>query len=205
MNFIAIFDELDLPDMLKPYVPNYKYWLCDLSRYDDEDIKGEIILRLGTLLLKYILRDDLPEALRVILPLLIEVLNKETGLAYIETVLRYLTVGTDKLTKSELNQLLHEVFVEGEKLMPTIAEEWIDQGHKIGLKEGIEKDKRDATIKAITRSLSIRFNTALTAFDERLIELPLSTLEEISELVLTVQSLTEFEEILVKQFLDTDS
>nr|MBP8292620.1 Rpn family recombination-promoting nuclease/putative transposase [Caldilineaceae bacterium] len=35
-DFQALFD---LPAELKPYVPDYRYWLCDLSAYSDEEIK----------------------------------------------------------------------------------------------------------------------------------------------------------------------
>ncbi len=44
LSFAALFDEADLPDVLRPYIPNFNYWLVDLSQYSDEDIKGEVIL-----------------------------------------------------------------------------------------------------------------------------------------------------------------
>ncbi len=31
-----------VPDELKPFVPNYRYWLCDLSQYSDEEIKAKV-------------------------------------------------------------------------------------------------------------------------------------------------------------------
>lgn len=44
----------------KLYLPNYRYWLCDLSQCSDDEINGEVILRVGLLLLKYIRQDDFP-------------------------------------------------------------------------------------------------------------------------------------------------
>ena len=77
-----------------------------------------MISRLGTFLLKYIYRDDLRETLKRILSLLREVEQKETGLEYIERVLRYLTSGTDKISEGELIEILKKVYAEGERVMP---------------------------------------------------------------------------------------
>jgi predicted transposase YdaD len=50
LDFVALFG--DLPEVLRPFVPDYRYWMCDLSRYSDEEIKGAITLRVGLLLHK---------------------------------------------------------------------------------------------------------------------------------------------------------
>ena len=57
LDFVALFD---LPEVMKPYVPNYRYWLYDLSQYSDEQIRGGIILQVSLRLLKYIREDDIP-------------------------------------------------------------------------------------------------------------------------------------------------
>ncbi len=190
LSFANLFDKMDLPDVLRPYVPDFKYWLFDLSQYSDADIKGEVILRLAALLLKYIRRGDLKEALGRILPLLLEIEQKETGLEYIETVLRYLTSGTDKITKDDLNKLLRKVYTEGEKLMPTIAEQWVEQGKEIGEKKGERK--------ALNRTLTVRFDVVLGEFDERFEPLDLKSLEQLNEVALTVQTLAEFKKALAE-------
>jgi hypothetical protein len=83
-NMAALFEA---PAELANYVPEYQYWLCDLSQYPDEEIRGEIILRVSLLLLKYILRDDLKAHLRDILSLLGALSGQRTGLEYVETIL----------------------------------------------------------------------------------------------------------------------
>ncbi len=210
LNFVAIFDQADLPDVLRPYVPDYEYWLYDLSQYSDEEIKGEVISRLGTLLLKYIYRDDLLEALRRILPLLIEVQQKETGLEYIETVLRYLTSGAEKITEAELTEILKEVYAEGEKLMPTIAQQWIEQGWtkgrqegrqeglKEGLEKGLEKGERKARVESLNQIVTLRFSVELGKFEKQVARLTLKTLKKLTEIALTVESLADFEKALTE-------
>jgi len=78
------------------------YWLCDLTAYSDEELKGAVLLQMGLLTLKYILRVDLGAHLEQIFTLGAELAQQETGLEYAETLLRYLTGGTDKIGAEEL-------------------------------------------------------------------------------------------------------
>ena len=43
-NFIGLFDNTAI--QFKNYLPNFNYILYDLSKYTDEDIKGEVILKI---------------------------------------------------------------------------------------------------------------------------------------------------------------
>jgi hypothetical protein len=52
--------------------------------------------------------------------------QQRTGLEYIGTVLLYLSGGTDKISQQALEQVVRDVFVEGDRLMTTIAEQWIE-------------------------------------------------------------------------------
>ncbi len=100
----------ELPEALISFLPNYNYWLCDLSRYSDEEIKGDIILRVTLLLLKYIMHDDLRERLPDILSLIQNLSELQTGLEYLETVLHYLARGTDKVSEDDLQQAIDIAF-----------------------------------------------------------------------------------------------
>jgi len=64
--------------------------LWDLTRYRDEDIKGEALLRTTLLILKYIFSEDLKEQLPGILGFLRDFSEKRTGVEFIETLLKYL-------------------------------------------------------------------------------------------------------------------
>ncbi len=61
LNFHEIF--LDLPSLLAPYVPDFRYFLYDLTKVKDSEIKGDAILQIGLLSLKYARDEDLPEKL----------------------------------------------------------------------------------------------------------------------------------------------
>jgi predicted transposase/invertase (TIGR01784 family) len=131
----------DAPEALASFVPDYYYWLCDLSRYSDEEIRGEVILRVGLLLLKYVFRDEMRDRYREILALLQGLSDSRTALAYLETVLRYLSQATKKISGEELREAVEEIFPEGGALMATIAREWLEQGIQRGRLEGLQEGR----------------------------------------------------------------
>jgi len=112
LDLAALFE---MPDDLKPYLPDYRYWLCDLSRYSDEEIKSRVesavILQMGLLLLKYEGETDFLERLGDILRLLWQLSERETALEYLETVLRYVVSRTDEAAVDQLRQVVREVLL----------------------------------------------------------------------------------------------
>jgi predicted transposase/invertase (TIGR01784 family) len=194
VDFVALFD---VPEAMRAYIPNYQYWLADLSRYSDEEIKGEVILRAGLLLLKYIMRDELRARLGDIVSLLTELPKQESGLAYLETMLRYVMGSTDKISVEDLTQVVRQVLEEGESVMPTIAEQLLEQGRVEGLKEGLEKGRqegqREEAINLLRRFLNRRFGAAVDNYDEALRSLDLTAVRQLSDIAFEVETLAEFE------------
>jgi len=176
------------PEEVRPYMPDYRYWLCDLSAYSDEEIQGEVLLRMGLLTLKYILRDDLREHLRDILGLGAELVRRETGLEYLETLLRYLAQGTEKVGEEDLRAAVEETIPKGGKLMATIAEKWVEQGLQQGLEQGLQV----GALRQLLRVLEHRFGEVPPETEEKLRSLDASRLEALLDVALDVGSLTEF-------------
>ncbi|MEZ4527512.1 MAG: Rpn family recombination-promoting nuclease/putative transposase [Desulfobacterales bacterium] len=127
---------------LERFIPDFSHLLFDISHYDDQEIKGMVMLRVGLLLMKYIFRDDLAENLPGILSLLRDLAGKRTGLEYLETVAIYLVKATGRLSETELVSAMEKSLPSGGELMETIADRWMKQGEikgKIsGLLTGIE-------------------------------------------------------------------
>jgi predicted transposase/invertase (TIGR01784 family) len=155
----------ELPEALRVYTPEYRYALCDLSTYSDEQLKGELLLQVGLLALKYIFRPELLDRLPALLGMLRELLRQETAIEYIQTVLRYLTKATDRITEDDLRTVMRDVFPEGEAMMGTIAEKWIEQGiqkglelgRQEGLEQGLERGRRQGLLDGIELALELRF------------------------------------------------
>jgi len=146
VDFHALFD---LPEAVKPFVPDYRYWLCDLTAYSDAELQGAVALRVALLTLKHILREDVHERLPDVLALWRILAQQKTGLGYLEAILRYLVTGTDKLTERELWETLAAVAPEGEELMSTIAQHWIEVGEQRGERKGL--------LDGITLGLELRW------------------------------------------------
>jgi len=108
------------------------------------------MLHAALLTMKYIFRDELHDRLPGILALTAELLDRETGLQYVETLLRYLTAGTDQLGAQELMQAVARALPEeGGTLMPTIAEQWIE--------EGIQRGREEGLMNGLALALELRF------------------------------------------------
>lgn len=133
----SLHDWVATPHELAPFLPDFQYWLFDLSQYSDEELQGEAYLRVMLLVLKYIFRDELRERLPEVMQLLTELSQQQYGLQYIEVVLRYLVAGTEKVDAQELQDAVETAF-QGGNLMGTIAQSWMEQGLEQGLLEGME-------------------------------------------------------------------
>jgi len=145
------------PIALGGFVPDYHYWLFDLSQFSDDAIRGQVMQRVTMQVLKHVFRDDLATVMLEIVPLLRELVTQRTGLEYLETLLRYLSQGTDKITEQELDQVVQQVFSEGGTTMPSLAEKWIEQGRQQGLEQGLQQGLQQGLLASIELGLELRF------------------------------------------------
>ena len=161
----------DLPEGLENFVPNFQYMLCDLSSYSDEEIKGAVMLKAAILLLKHIFSEDLKDRFPEILKLLSKLVEKQSGLEYLETILRYVVSGSDKIKKEDIESAVMEVLREkGGDIMPTVAEQWIEQGMQQGMQQGMLLDARDMLIEVLTErfgSVSSELSEQIKRIDSR--------------------------------------
>ncbi|HEY85379.1 MAG TPA: Rpn family recombination-promoting nuclease/putative transposase [Chloroflexi bacterium] len=144
-------------EAIYPYFPNYRYWLCDLSQYSDEEIIGEVYLQIGLLLLKYILRDELRDRIIDILELLQDLEDQDTALGHLKTILQYLSAGTNKVTDDTLQKAIRQAIPEGDALMKTLVEQWLEQGIQQGIQQGIRQEQRHGLLRSINLGLKLKF------------------------------------------------
>ena len=184
----------DLPKGLENLVPNFRYLLCDLSHYSDEDIKGAVMLRAAFLLLKHIFSEDLGERLPEILKLLSNLVKKRSGSDYLETILRYVASGSDKITKEDIENAVRDVLKEkGDNIMPTVAEQWIEQGIQQGMQQGMQQGFLQALRGALIEVLEDRFETVPQTFIKSLREInDPDVLKSLHKKALRMRSLKEF-------------
>jgi hypothetical protein len=138
LDFQSIF--LELPSLLAPYLPDFRYFLYDLTKVDDSEIQGDVILRIGLLSLKYAKRDDLPDKLDEIFALFDQLTDHKAAREYLSTLVRYLSSRSTKISKEQLKIALDKKFSEeGESIMATIAETFIEQGRQEGRQEMVQE------------------------------------------------------------------
>ena len=150
-------DLFELPQAFDDLLPDFRYQLADLSRLEDSQLKGEILLRVGLLMLKYIFTDELPKRLPEIFSLLNQLAEKQRGIEYLETLLRYAASGSDKLNPTDIEKAITVTFQEGGELMQTLAQQWIEEGKQEGKIEGRKEGIREGLIAAIELGLELKF------------------------------------------------
>jgi len=158
--FMGLFE---CPEDLVRFLPDFSYVVCDVSKFSDEEIKGMVKLKAALLLFRYILHDELVDRLPGILGLLKELTTKRTGMEYLETVLSYLSRGSDRVDEEDLRRAVEEAFpLTGGKIMPTLAEKWIEQGIQQGMQQGIQQGMQQgmqAAREGVIEILEERFST----------------------------------------------
>lgn len=95
-DFKALFGETDAA--LSAYIPNVRHEFCDLALPEPAAIKGAVLSRLCLLALKHIFDPEPKQALAEILPLVRDILERDTALEMLEVVLRYYVQATQMVT-----------------------------------------------------------------------------------------------------------
>jgi predicted transposase/invertase (TIGR01784 family) len=178
------------PEVLRGYRPSFNYELLDLGAYSDAEIQGMATMQMCLLLLKNIYDPVLPELLPGIFSLARDLADVRTAVQYLYVALRYLSVAAEQVTKEELSAAYHEVMRDqGDEIMPTLAQQWIEEGR--------EEGKKQALFSSILDLLRVRFDASPAGLTERLsaIEEP-ETLSLILRQAAMAESLADFESYL---------
>jgi len=143
-----------------------------------------------------VFRPDLGKQLEKIFGLFKDLTLKETGLEYLETLLRYLVNATDTIKKDDIARAIQSI-PEGDKIMPTIAEQCKKEGFEQGIQQGIQQGIREGILEAIELGLKLKFGTqGLKIYPEiRKIE-EIERLRSIKEAIEIASSVKEIEELL---------
>ena len=123
--------------LITKYVPKFQYILKDLSEFNDADIKGNITLRLFLSIMKWIALPNFGKQFDKHLSLFAELSKKQTGMEYIETVLRYMYDVRDDIDPNETETKLVRVIDENKKeAIMTVAERLRKEGEIRGEIQG---------------------------------------------------------------------
>lgn len=178
-NFSALFDFKNLEQM-RPFVPEFGYYLCDLAEFEDDELKGEFTFQAAMRLLKYIFREELHEQMETAFRLLMENLPEATMLERVRVLINYLLM-SGKATQREVGQKLKKInYEKGAKTMETVIDKWLAQGEAIGVKKGVKEGLREGKLSIILQQLKKRFGEIGSRTEARIRRLPLKKIEQLS-------------------------
>lgn len=163
----------ELPRDVRVFIPDYKYLLYDLSGYSDEEIKGQVINKIAMTIMRDIQKKGIDEIIKSIFKATLylrELEDKQTGIEYFETLMRYLFSARADLTKADFNELVKKietVYPEGSELVMTIVEMFREEGIKVGAKQG----KLEVVRNAIKEGMDLGLIAKLTGLPKREVEI----------------------------------
>ena len=137
-NFASMFD---IPDILTKYIPAFSYELSDVSHMPEEQIKGEVELRIVLMTFRYIFHPEIMSRLKNIFQFFRELPDKSKFNQYLETLLIYLGSNIKEVKPEQLRDAVDEVLEEGGAIMSTVFQQIMEKGKEIGIKEGEERGK----------------------------------------------------------------
>ncbi len=183
---------LPFPAPLAPYLPDFRYVLCDLSELDAAEIQGNALLRVALLTMKYIGDPQLAARLPEIFGLLSVFGEQRTVLGYLETLLRYLVAAAVTISETDVRRALVEVLPTlEERIMPTMVETWLEQGRTEGLARGRTEGIQAGEKRVLLRLLERRFGKVSKTYQTRIAAADADTLLLWSERVLFAQRLAD--------------
>ena len=195
-NFLSLFEVSPELAVLRDYLPEFRYHLCDLSRYRDEDLPPDGLLASALLLLKHIFR----RSLKKLLP---EAIRRGLGrnpiapgdAEYIRTALIYL-LQTNKVSEREFLTAFRQVIQEkGIPMTENFIDRWINQGRTQGMQQGVQQGMQQGVqqgvqqgeVNIVMRLLKRRLGELPASAETRIQNLPIASLEQLSEALLDFQ------------------
>jgi len=131
-------DIIKAPLELQRYIPHFDLDLIDLSGLSDEELSQDERLKPILLVLKYIRNDSLSDRVLELMAMVVANYGQEEGLAFLRKFIIYLATGTTQVDRADLvNAVRVTLKDKGERLMPTIAQQWADEARQEGRQEGV--------------------------------------------------------------------
>jgi len=182
-------------DDLAGYIPDFGFEMYDLHRFSDDQIKGTIINRVMMMLFKHIFNPELRHKLPDIFSLFQTLMEKETGLQWLEVVIRYLAsvLDEDVLSLKQIKEIAEQAISKetGEYVM-TLAEKLRKEGEKKGKLEGLVEGKLEGLKEAIELGVTLKFPGDIDTVMDRVNKTDdLDLLVKIKEAIKTASHISE--------------
>ncbi|TYQ14552.1 UNVERIFIED_CONTAM: putative transposase/invertase (TIGR01784 family) [Acetivibrio alkalicellulosi] len=189
---ITGYDELS--ESVKKFIPDYEDLIYDLSKYTDEQIKGEIQLRILLTIFRDIFSKD-SNVVKMTVLRAVEYLRKlndqQTGIEYFETFMRYILNAGQRLTKEDVNDIVKNIektYPEGSEVVMTLAEQL--------RQEGRQEEKKETLSKTAIRLLIKKFGKLPEDLKNKILQLDTDILEVIIDSIFECKSLDDIKKYI---------
>jgi predicted transposase/invertase (TIGR01784 family) len=133
-NFQAL---LDVPKEMKDYMPEFRYHLCSISEMEDEDIKGDAVLKSALYSLKYVPRKGIKENLERIFNNVFDIEDPEKLEMMAKAMISYLSRARERLTIKDIETVTKDVKEQRGEAMKDLYDMIVEQGERKGKREGL--------------------------------------------------------------------
>lgn len=148
-----------------------KYTLVDLRSMPDEDIINKGHWGMVEYAMKHIHKEDPANLLDNFFRHFKDVIpqDKQSDYIYIKSLLWYIDSRVSIEDKARLSKITNTYLnkEEGEEIMRTIAQAYIDEGIKKGIEKGIEKEKFTLAKSMLKKSMDIQLIAELTGLSKQ--------------------------------------
>lgn len=187
----------DFPQELQKFVPDYEFFIYDVSDYEDEDTQLNVFLRIILMVFRDIRNNDIQVILNTIyrsIDYLRQLHCEKTATQYLETLFYYIFRVHRHLTKKQYYDIINHIentYQEGSELAMTLAEIFRNEGKEEGRAEG----------RAVLANTAIRLITKFVAppsedIKKKIHEQEINTLETIIDHIDELETTED-----VKQYL----
>jgi len=121
------------PEALRPYWPEFRYELLDLSRYDPVAIRGAVVTQIVLRALRGVYDPELRAELPSLLALYVEVVSSPTVRELLAVVTKYIAAASGSVVWEDIRQAALGLPKEVGEVVMTAAEELQQEGREEGL------------------------------------------------------------------------
>jgi hypothetical protein len=203
-NFRDLFEIPPDLNRVEEFLPEFKYFLVDLNKFDDDSLAGEAVLQALLEVFKHIFDKDLPSKLGIIFKKLIQAVSREKGLQILYVGIIYI-LQTGKLDDTELGQTLSETEEEiGVQAMITVLDKKFAEGkergfqigRQAGRQEGLQEGLQQALVDTNMKLLIRKFGKLPKITQDNINALNYNMLQELNFDLMDIKTLPELNEWL---------
>lgn len=167
----------NLSPEIRKFIPGYQYLVYDISKYTDREIKGEARVKILFTMFRDVQKTENVQELLLIIDKAVAYLqeldDKQTGMEYFETFIRYIFSAAKNLTREDAVEVIRKVentYSEGREFVMTLADILREEGKEEGKEEGIRKGKEAVVKNAVKEGMKIHLIEKLTGLPRKEIE-----------------------------------